>query len=209
LTRSINLHGLPPLLDRFGGRFAKPVVKEPIMADTALVPVDFHGTPLYTAVINGVPHVAIKPICDALSVNWSGQFLRIQRHPVLSSTICITQMVAEDGKTRDVVCLPLDKLNGWLFGISAARVRDPACRERLIEYQRECFDVLARHFGAAPAQPSAEDYPRITPEQKRQLVQAMPLQYWWLSRDTVGHIYNHIRVAFHVVSIDDFARRLL
>lgn len=36
-------------------------------------------------------------------------------------------------------------LNGWLFGIDASRVK-PESRDRLIQYQAECFDVLANYF---------------------------------------------------------------
>jgi len=113
------------------------------------VPIEFHGTFIYAAIINGTPHVALPPICEALTIDWPSQYHRIKRHPVLSSTIVITTMLAGDGKKRNMACLPLDKINGWLFGISSARIRDPARRALLIEYQRECFDVLARHFGAA------------------------------------------------------------
>ncbi|MBV5298115.1 MAG: hypothetical protein JZU64_08260, partial [Rhodoferax sp.] len=45
-----------------------------------------------------------------------------------------------------VFMLPLDKLNGWLFGVSVGRVK-PELRARLTQYQAECFDVLASHFG--------------------------------------------------------------
>ena len=54
-----------------------------------------------------------------------------------------------------MLMLPLDKLNGWLFGVSVLRVK-PELRERLTQYQAECFDVLARHF--LPAQPQTEKY---------------------------------------------------
>ena len=44
-----------------------------------------------------------------------------------------------------MLCLPLDYLNGWLFGINASRVKDDI-RERLLRYQRECYRVLADAF---------------------------------------------------------------
>lgn len=113
-----------------------------------LVPVAFHGQTLLATTIEGKPFVALKPIAEAIGLQWESQYNRLKRHPVLASTISITNMVAQDGKKRETVCLPLDKLNGWLFGIHANRAK-PELRERLIQYQRECFDVLARHFGAA------------------------------------------------------------
>jgi hypothetical protein len=114
--------------------------------------VEFHGATLHAVTIDGVHHVALRPICDDLTIDFSAQRQRILRHPVLSTCVGVTTtQVAGDDQARELLCLPLDKLDGWLFGISAARVRDPAKRERLIQYQRECFDVLAQHFGIAPA----------------------------------------------------------
>lgn len=42
-------------------------------------------------------------------------------------------------------CLPLDYLNGWLFGISSASVKEDI-RDRVIRYQKECYQVLRDAF---------------------------------------------------------------
>lgn len=44
-----------------------------------------------------------------------------------------------------MLCLPLEFLNGYLFGINANRVREDI-RDRVIRYQRECYQVLAAAF---------------------------------------------------------------
>ena len=41
----------------------------------------------------GERFVAMKPTVEALNLNWSGQYRRLNRHPVLSSTVCIMQTV--------------------------------------------------------------------------------------------------------------------
>lgn len=46
-----------------------------------------------------------------------------------------------------MVTLPLDLLPGWLFGISAARVK-PELQEKILRYRRECFRVLWDAFKA-------------------------------------------------------------
>jgi hypothetical protein len=51
-----------------------------------------------------------------------------------------------DGKQYEMVCLPLDYLNGWLFKINANRYKGDDRREVIIRYQRECYRVLADHF---------------------------------------------------------------
>lgn len=136
----------------------------------ALTPVEFHGATLSVILINGVLHVALKPICEAIGLDWKAQQDRIKRHPVLNSVGVITTSTGTDGKQYDMLMLPLDKLDGWLFGVSVRRVR-PELRERLTQYQAECFDALARHFGtavprqdiAAPVNIHAQPEPAIDP----------------------------------------------
>ena len=137
-----------------------------------LVTVDFHGQSLVAVLIDGQPYVAMKPICENIGLQWEAQQKRIQRNPVLARTMSMTDMVAEDGKRREMVCLPLSKLNGWLFGVDVNRVREEI-KPRLIQYQEECSDVLFRHFMPAPAEQRphnpAIDYDRISPAQAQEL----------------------------------------
>jgi len=53
-----------------------------------------------------------------------------------------------------MICLPLDMLNGWLFGINANRVKE-SLRDRLLRYQHECYRVLAQAFQSLAARPDA------------------------------------------------------
>lgn len=119
--------------------------------NTQALTVNFHNQSLIAVVINSVPHVAMKPICDNIGLQWEAQLKRIKRHPVLSATMSIMDMVAEDGRRREMVMLPIDYLNGWLFSVDANRVK-PEIKGRLIDYQRECFRVLSKHF-LSPAEP--------------------------------------------------------
>ena len=133
------------------------------MQDHQLVTVDFHGQQLEATLHNGQPYVAMKPICENIGIDWEAQRQRIARHPVLNSTACMTQVFAEDGKQREMLCLPLSMLNGWLFGVDVNRVR-PDVQPKLIRYQLECFDVLHRHF-MQPSVPS-DLYGRILKAEK-------------------------------------------
>lgn len=45
----------------------------------ALVPVQFHGQTLVTTQHNGEPHIAMRPIVEAIGLNWKAQYDRIQR----------------------------------------------------------------------------------------------------------------------------------
>src|SRR5579859_257939 len=132
----------------------------------ALVPiseqsVDFYGDEIITALVDvegrAVMYVPIQPICKYLGLAWSGQFERIQRDPVLAGEaqlIRVTRGYSGSGRGRpDNVCLPVEFLHGWLFGISASRVK-PELRDKVITYQRDCYRVLWESFNAqVPATP--------------------------------------------------------
>ncbi|MBS3670200.1 phage antirepressor N-terminal domain-containing protein [Vreelandella boliviensis] len=110
------------------------------------VSINFHGTNIPTFNVEGVVRVAMKPICDAIGISWSGQFERIKRHKVLGSCVRVIRMqVVGERQGRKLITLPLNKLNGWLFGVDAARVK-PEVQERLVAYQSECFDVLSDYW---------------------------------------------------------------
>ena len=130
--------------------------------ENALVPVEERTVIFYddelTAVLVRVGgeeqvFVPIRPLCEYLGVDWSAQYRRLSRDPVLGDAQATVAITATDGRVREQVCLPLEYLNGWLFGVSADRVK-PEIRERLIRYQKECYRVLARAF---VKEPSASD----------------------------------------------------
>lgn len=124
-----------------------------------LAKVKFENTAIEVATIDGVSHVALRPIADALQLDWDTQRRNIRQDPVLNPVTVITTATGSDGKQYEMVCLPLDYLNGWLFKINANRYKGQR-REQIIRYQRECYRVLARHFlGAAVQTPAPAPAP--------------------------------------------------
>ncbi len=93
----------------------------------------------------------LRQLCDYLGVSYTGQRERVERDPVLSQKLQSVQ-ISTAGGAQEMQCLPLDYLNGWLFGINANRVK-ASIRDRLIRYQEECFIVLRDAF----QQPSGLD----------------------------------------------------
>lgn len=101
----------------------------------------FMGTEITIVEHDNKPYVAVKAICDHIGLAWNAQFERLNRDEVLKSTIRVIRTVAEDSKDREMVCIPLNYLNGWLFGISLNRIR-PELKNKLIQYKKECYEVL-------------------------------------------------------------------
>ncbi len=150
--------------------------------EAALVPtevrtVDFYGDEIAGALVqlegDAQIYIPIRPICEYLGLSWSAQFERIQRDEVLASeakTVRVTRTNESVRVTRtdsrrgdpDLLCLPLEFLPGWLFGISAERIKNEEVRAKIIRYRRECYRRLWDAFkgeilqstALAPAQPT-------------------------------------------------------
>lgn len=104
------------------------------------VSINFHGTTIPTFNVEGVIRVAMKTICHSIGLDWRSQRQRILRHSVLSKGVVMITTPSRGGLQKSLT-LPLTKLNGWLFGVDASRVK-PEVREKLVEYQEECFEAL-------------------------------------------------------------------
>ncbi|ELV1409851.1 phage antirepressor Ant [Escherichia coli] len=116
--------------------------------NTSYVP--FNGQQIITAMAAGVAYVAMKPIVENLGMSWSTQQTKLMKQ--ISKFNCVhMNMVAADGKLRKLLCLPLKKLNGWLFSINHEKVRADI-RDKLIQYQEECFTVLHDYWTKGKAE---------------------------------------------------------
>jgi hypothetical protein len=126
--------------------------------------VDFYGDQVIGAVVgSGEIYVPVRPICEYLGLSWGSQRNRILRDDVLVGAlrgVFITNTPGVGGGTQEMLCLPLDLLPGFLFGVTTARVK-PELREKITRYRRECFRVLWEAFrpeilGAADLAPVSE-----------------------------------------------------
>lgn len=89
--------------------------------------------------------VPIKPICEALGVAPNKQIEKIKGHPILGSVNTLRVSTGADGKQYEMACLPFEYVFGWLFTIHPDNVRTES-RDKLIAYQRECYQALFDHF---------------------------------------------------------------
>lgn len=94
---------------------------------------------------DGVDYVPIRPICDALGVNFSGQHQRINRDEIFNSVVCTVHTTAADGKQYEMLALPHEFIFGWLFTIDTNLVKKEV-RDAVIGFKRECNHVLYNYF---------------------------------------------------------------
>lgn len=112
----------------------------------SITKVEFRGDSLSVINKNGEQYVAIRPICEAMGLDWSKQYRTLTSDPVLAT--CVATVAAQlnnADQSRNYVCLPLSFLNGWLLRLNANNFAEPK-RSRIIAYQRDCYNVLYKHF---------------------------------------------------------------
>lgn len=93
-------------------------------------------------------YVPIKPICDAIGVAYQAQHAKLMEHEILGPTVTLSVMVAADGKKREMVCLPLEFIYGWIFTINTKNVSKEA-HDNVKRYQLECYEALYNYFAGS------------------------------------------------------------
>lgn len=101
---------------------------------------------------DGEIYIALRPIVEVLNLSWGSQLNRIKRDAVLSKKMRILSVFVtntqdtDEGQHREVVCLPKQYLSGFLFGISAGRIKDPKIQAKVIQFQEEAHLILDAAF---------------------------------------------------------------
>lgn len=104
--------------------------------------VPFHGAELYVVNHNGEPFTPMKPIVDGMGMDWMGQYIKLKQRFVKG----IEEIsIPTAGGIQKMICLALRKLAAWLNTISPNKVK-PEIRDRVIQYQDECDDVLYEYW---------------------------------------------------------------
>jgi prophage antirepressor-like protein len=175
LNRFIHADVLPTL--RKTGRYEAPQAQPALPPTvpvrprnhTVLHPVPFNGQTLSLVVHNGEPYVDMRVLVAAIGLNWGGQMDKLM-HSYNRSVKGITPRMVGEAIPRQMICLPLRKLDLWLDKLKPARVR-PTVRERLGIYKTECDDALWAFWTqlqaaavAAPALPAHAPYRARLPD---------------------------------------------
>jgi hypothetical protein len=93
--------------------------------------------------------VPVKPICEALQIQFQAQYNALKEHPIYRSVISLRDTTGADGKTYEMVCMPIKFVFGWVLGINPNNVKEVA-QEALIKYQLEAHDTLYERFYLMP-----------------------------------------------------------
>lgn len=102
-------------------------------------PVAFHGA-IFCIAYNCEPFTPMRPIIENLGLGWASQSQKLNDNKG-RWTVTMIVTVAQDGKEREMLCLPLRKLPAWLASINPNKVREEL-RPKIELYQAECDDAL-------------------------------------------------------------------
>lgn len=107
-----------------------------------------NGVDIYAEFTGEGIFVPVKPICQALGVDYSAHVQRIRRHYRLNSVVVTLTTTGADGKSYEMLCMELEYVYGWLFSIDVNLVSENV-RESVGRYQDECYHALYDHFSGS------------------------------------------------------------
>ena len=108
---------------------------------TNLISVAFRGGDI---LVTDDQRIALKPVCDAMGIDFEGQRQRLQRQPW--AVACMTQATGADGKTYEMFAVDRRTFTMWLATIETGRLKNEQAREQVAIFQAEAADVLDAHF---------------------------------------------------------------
>ena len=102
--------------------------------------IEFNNKKIWYFRKDGEILILVKSVCEALNVDFERQRKRINDDPILGPAPSNqTVQVPGEKQKRQYFCLPERYVYGWIFSIQSNS-------DELIEYKKECYNVLYSHF---------------------------------------------------------------
>ena len=104
-----------------------------------------NGVEIFAETKDGDVFVPIRPICQALGIEFSAQRIKILSDEFYSSVVSENDTTGADGKQYEMTCLPLMYAMLWLGSINPSKVK-PEAKEAVMKYKLECAKAIHFHF---------------------------------------------------------------
>lgn len=102
----------------------------------------FNGKNIYFLHAHGQYLVAIRPIVEALGIEYAWQLKKLKKHPIWGSVWLKSTILDANNHRQTMVVLPERYVYTWLATL-------PIRTDEHLEYVKECIDVLYDHFHGA------------------------------------------------------------
>ncbi|MCO5268503.1 MAG: phage antirepressor N-terminal domain-containing protein [Brumimicrobium sp.] len=99
----------------------------------------FNGRTIWFTNKDGENWIAIKPICEALGVNYVGQYKKLTEDKFYTDALYKTTMRDSKNRKQEMVCISEKSVYGWIASINSPN-------EEFWQYKRTCYDILYQHF---------------------------------------------------------------
>ena len=107
--------------------------------------IQFNGRDIIAELENNVLYVAIRPICEAIGLDAKSALRNIKNDEILGGVVCSRTLHDASNRLQEMLCMPIQYLNGWLFSLQINKVKEEI-RPTLLKYKKECYEVLFNHF---------------------------------------------------------------
>ena len=173
-----------------------------------LSPVTFHGDTIFCIDYQGQPYTPAKPIVENLGLSWGTQSVKFNANKGRWS-VSIIETVAQDGRNRETLCIPVRKLPAFLASINPKKVR-PELRPKIELYQAECDDALWDYWMKGRAERPATLTP-FTQDEKTTVEDRKPLKSLvsvWSRMTGIPHtdLWPQVRAQFGIFRIDQLRK---
>lgn len=122
---------------------------------------EFNGKVILFTSINGETFIAIKPVCEALGINYKAQYNKLKTDEFYRPAWSLRTMQVPNSQTRKMICITEKYFYGWLCGINSEK-------PDFVEYKRTCFEILYNHFNGTITKRSQILKEQVTDEAERQ-----------------------------------------
>lgn len=106
------------------------------------ITVPFYGNELYVVDHEGEAYTPMRPIIEGMGLTYQGQAEKLKSRFAKGVREIL---IPTKGGEQSMLCLALRKLNGWLQTVNPKKVK-PEIRDKVIQYQDECDDVLYEYW---------------------------------------------------------------
>ncbi|MFJ9037895.1 phage antirepressor N-terminal domain-containing protein [Streptomyces sp. NPDC102406] len=108
-----------------------------------VVKLDLSAGAIHTTLIDGQPHIVLKPAVEDLGLSYPAQSRKLKTRSW--ATVAQTATVAEDGKLREMDAVPVRTFLMLLATVNENRVADEA-RPTLVAFQNETADAIEAYW---------------------------------------------------------------
>jgi len=175
-----------------------------------LSPVTFHGDTIFCIDYHGEPFTPMKPIVENMGLGWASQSQKLNAYKD-RWTVTNIVTVAQDGKERETLCMPVRKLPAFLNSINPKKVK-PELRPRIELYQNESDNVLWDYWTKGRAERQPQSIPTTTTPstaESRKPLRALVSAWAQVSGLPHSALWPQVKAHFQLSRIDDMPEEWL